>query len=173
MNYFSRWPEARPLKTVNADTVATFLYEEIICRFGASRILQNDRGTHFVNELIQRLTKRFKIKHSLSSPYHSQSNRLVKRFNKTLCKGLAKMTETINDWNSYIQPVLFSYQTHELRVTGQLLFTLVYGKNLVLAMDSLSKGQELIERLLEIIDKVSQLRTNARRAIKKVQAKLE
>ena len=40
-------------------------------------------------------------------------------------------------------------------------------------MDSLSKGQELIERLLEIIDKVPQLRTNTRRAIKKAQAKLE
>ncbi len=39
MNYFSRWPEARPLKAVNADTVATFLYEEIIYRFGAPRIL--------------------------------------------------------------------------------------------------------------------------------------
>ena len=40
-------------------------------------------------------------------------------------------------------------------------------------MDSLSKGQELIERLLEITDKVLQLRTNTRRAIKKAQAKLE
>ncbi len=40
-------------------------------------------------------------------------------------------------------------------------------------MDSLKKGQELIERLLEITDKVSQLRTNARRAIKKAQVKLE
>ncbi len=70
MDYFLRWPEARPLKIANANTVAMFLYEEIICRFGASRILQSDRGTHFVNELIQRLTKRFKIKHSLLSPYH-------------------------------------------------------------------------------------------------------
>ncbi len=40
-------------------------------------------------------------------------------------------------------------------------------------MDNPSKGQELIERLLEINDKVLQLRTNARRAIKKAQAKLE
>ncbi len=52
MDYFSRWPEARPLKTANAETVATFLYEEIICRFGAPRTLQSDRGTHFMNELI-------------------------------------------------------------------------------------------------------------------------
>ena len=40
-------------------------------------------------------------------------------------------------------------------------------------MDSLRKGQELIERLLEIMDKVLQLRTNTRRAIKKAQLKLE
>ncbi len=39
INYFSRWPETRPLKVANADTVATFLYEEIICRFEALRIL--------------------------------------------------------------------------------------------------------------------------------------
>jgi len=52
MNYFSRWPEAKPLKVANADIVSTFLYEEIICRFETSRILQSDRGTHFVNEVI-------------------------------------------------------------------------------------------------------------------------
>ncbi len=96
MDYFSRWPEARSLKTANADMVATFLYEEIICRFGAPRILQSDRRTHFVNELIQRLTKRFKVKHSLSSPYHSQSNGLVERFNKTLCEGIAKLAEEVD-----------------------------------------------------------------------------
>src|SRR6266542_3093218 len=96
VDYFSRWPEARPLKTANVDTVVTFLYEEIICRFGASRTLQSDRETHFVNELIQKLTKRFKIKHSLSSPYHPQSNGLVERFNKTLCEGIAKLAEEID-----------------------------------------------------------------------------
>ncbi len=64
------------------------------------------------------------------------------------------MAKTINDWDSYIQPILFSYWMHELKVTGQPSFTLVYGKNLVLTMNSPSKGQELIEKLLEITDKV-------------------
>ncbi len=52
MDYFSRWSEARSLKAANADTVAIFLYEEIICRFRALRILQSNRGIHFVNEVI-------------------------------------------------------------------------------------------------------------------------
>ncbi len=94
-----------------------FLYEEIICRFGAPRILQSDRGTHFVNELIQRLTKRFKIKHSLSSPYHPQSNGLVERFNKMLCEGIAKLAEEVDQWDRFIQPVLFAYRTKELRIS--------------------------------------------------------
>ncbi len=40
-------------------------------------------------------------------------------------------------------------------------------------MDNSSKRQELIERLLEITDKVLQLQTNVRRIIKKAQAKLK
>ncbi len=127
MDYFLRWLEARPFKTVNADTVAMFLYEEIICRFGVSKILQSDRGTYFVNEVIQRLTKRFRIKHSLSSPYHLQSNGLVERFNKMLCEGIAKLAEEVDQWDKFIQPVLFAYRTKELRISKQSPYILVYG----------------------------------------------
>ncbi len=95
MDYFSRWPEARSLKAANTETVATFIYEEIICRFGLPRVIQSDRRTHFVNEVIRKLTKKFRVKHSLSSPYHPQSNGLVKRFNKTLCEGIAKVAEEL------------------------------------------------------------------------------
>src|SRR6266508_3919878 len=173
MNYFSRWPEVRPLKMANADTVATFLYEEIICRFGAPRILQSDRGTHFVNELIQRLTKRFKIKHSLSSPYHPQSNGLVERFNKMLCEGIVKLAEEVDQWDRFIQPVLFAYRTKELRISKQSPYMLVYRREPTLVMDYGKHGGSIMERLLEITEKVSQLREAARRAIQKSQAELD
>src|SRR6266498_2048923 len=173
MDYFSRWPEARSLKAANADTVGTFLYKEIICRFGAPRILQSDRGTHFVNELIQRLTKRFRIKHSLSSPYHPQLNGLVERFNKTLCEGIAKLAEEVDQWDKFIQLVLFAYRTKVLRISKQSPYKLVYGKEPTLVMDYGPHGGSIIERLLEITEKVSQLRESARRAIRKAQAELD
>ena len=52
MDYFSRWPEARPLRVENVNTVAIFPYEKIICRFRASRILQSNRRMYFVNKVI-------------------------------------------------------------------------------------------------------------------------
>ena len=97
MDYFSRWPEARLLTYANIRQVMKFIYKEIICRFSVPKVLQSDRGKHFVNEVIQELTDKFQIRHSLSSPYHPQSNGLVKRFNRTLCEGLAKVAETINN----------------------------------------------------------------------------
>ncbi len=154
MDYFSRWPEARLLKTANADTVATFLYEEIICKFEASRILQSDRGIHFVNELIQRLTKRFKVKHSLSSPYHPQSNGLVERFNKMLYEGIAKLAEKVDQWDRFIQPVLFTYRTKELRISKQLPYMLVYEREPTLVMDYGKHEGSIMERLLKITEKV-------------------
>ncbi len=167
MDYFSRWPEVRSLKAANANTVATFLYEEIICRFEIPRILQSDRGTHFVNEVIQRLTKKFRIKHNLSSLYHPQSNGLVERFNKMLYEEIAKLAEEVDQWDKFIQPVLFAYRTKELRISKQLPYMLVYGRETTLVMDYRKHGDSIIERLLEITEKVSQLREAARRTIQK------
>src|SRR5687767_3298835 len=172
MDYFSRWPEAKALKSANAEEVARFLYEEIICRFGAPKKIQSDQGTHFVNELIRKLTDKFRIKHSLSSPYHPQSNGLVERFNKTLCEGIAKVAENIMDWDHYIQPVLFAFRTKELRISNKSPYMLVYGREPTMVMDE-TRSYSMIERLLQITEKVPQLREAARRAIKKSQDDLE
>src|SRR6266508_3268980 len=136
MDYFSRWPEARPLKAANAETVATFIYEEIICRFGAPRILQSDRGTHFVKEI-------------------------------------TKVAEELGSWDQYIQPILFAYRIKELRILKQSPYKLVYGKEPSLVMDYGPHEGSIIERLLEITEKVPQLWESARRAIRKAQAELD
>ena len=173
MDYFSRWSEARAVRKANAESVATFIYEEIICRYSTPKIIQSDQGTHFVNETIKLLAEKFRIRHSLSSPYHPQSNGLVERFNKTLCEGIAKVGETIFDWDRYIQPVLFAYRIKRLRITNQSPYKLVFGRDPQLVMDNADKAQTIIERLLVITDKVPQLREMSRRAIKEIQSKLE
>lgn len=172
MDYFSRWPEARPLKAANAISVAEFIYDEIICRFSTPRIIQSDQGTHFVNEVIKQLTAKFRIKHKLSSPYHPQSNGLVERFNRTLCEGIAKIGDTLFDWDKFIQPVLFAYRIKALRISKKSPYQIVYGKDPVLPDDKPQDNQMMIDRLTDLIDKVPQLRQSAKRTIMEAQNKL-
>ena len=42
-------------KTNDAATVARFLYENIISRYGCPKELVSDRGTHFLNKSIDKI----------------------------------------------------------------------------------------------------------------------
>ena len=70
IDYFTKWPIAKAIKEATAKTVSKFIYEKIICEHGCPQVLQSDRGTHFINRIIQDLSEKFRIKHRLSTPYH-------------------------------------------------------------------------------------------------------
>ena len=48
VDYVTKWAEARAFRTDDAKNVATFLYENIIVRFGYLIELVSDKGTHFL-----------------------------------------------------------------------------------------------------------------------------
>ncbi len=52
MDYFIRQSEVRTIKAANMKTIVTFIYEKIICQFEPLRVLQSDRETYFINEMI-------------------------------------------------------------------------------------------------------------------------
>lgn len=58
--------------------------------------------------MVEELMKKFKIKHRFSTSYHPKTNGLIERFNKILCKSLAKLEEN-NNWDNKIASVLFAY----------------------------------------------------------------
>ena len=77
MDYFSKWPEARAISDMKADTVAKFIFEEIVCRHGVPKELLSDRGTPFVNKVVNSLCEKYQTKHRLTSPYRPQTNEMV------------------------------------------------------------------------------------------------
>ena len=69
MDYFTKWPKARAISDIKADTVAQFIYEEIICHHGIPKEILSDRGTSFINQVIKKLCENYQTKHCLISPY--------------------------------------------------------------------------------------------------------
>src|SRR6266511_2247091 len=118
MDYFTKWSIAKALKEATAKVVSKFIYQKIICEHECPEVLQSDRGTHFVNRVIEDLTEKFRIKHHLSSLYHSQTNGLVERFNQTLYKKLAKLLEETDQWDEFVDPVLMAYRMTKHSVIG-------------------------------------------------------
>ena len=70
MDYLTKWPEAKAVPEATAEQTAIFIYEEIICRHGCPTKILSDRGSHFKNQMIEKLMEKFQIKHLFSTPYH-------------------------------------------------------------------------------------------------------
>src|SRR5271167_4399459 len=96
--------------------MAKFIYEEIVLQYGPPETILTDRGTPFLNEVVQHLTHILEIKHLRTTAYHPQTNGMMERFNGTLCNALAKLSQHYQeDWDNYIPQVLFAYRirTHD------------------------------------------------------------
>ena len=166
MDYFTKWPEARATKRDTAEEVIKFLYEDIICRHGCPKKIISDRGTHFDNKMVELLTKKFEIKHNLSTSYHPQTNGLVERFNKTLCESLAKLQED-KQWDDKIPSVLFAYRNKIHSSTKVKPFYLVYGRE----ASFVEQETPTEEKLNEIIENLPFQRDIAKEEILRSQAK--
>lgn len=83
-NYLTRWVKEELVKDCTTDTVAKFIFEIIITRFGCPRSLTSDQGTHFINTTIKSVLDNFMVQHHKSSQYHPQENGIVEAFNKIL-----------------------------------------------------------------------------------------
>ena len=74
VDYVSKWVEAIACPRNDANTVVSFLQNNILSRFGTPRTIINDGGSHFANKIFAKLMSRYGIKHIMSLAYHPQNN---------------------------------------------------------------------------------------------------
>ena len=70
IDYVSKWVEAIPSRTNDHVVVVKFLKKHIFSRFGMPRAIISDGGSHFCNQLIGLLMRKFKVIHKVGTPYH-------------------------------------------------------------------------------------------------------
>ena len=144
-DYATRYPEAIPLRSVDAEHIADELIK-VFARVGIPEEILTDQGTNFTSKLLQELYQLLKIQAVRTSPYHPQCDGLVERFNQTLKMMLRKVvTKEGKDWDKLLPYVLFAYREVPQASTGFSPFELIYGHNVRGPMAVLKEAWESAE----------------------------
>ena len=127
IDYTTRWVEAVPLK----ETTTSIVCEELLswfARFGFPSILLSDGGPQFTSEQMEEVLLNLGISHSVSTPYHPQSNGLCERANATIKSMIKKLSmDNPSSWDKLLQCALFAYREVPQETTGFSPFEMVYG----------------------------------------------
>lgn len=128
IDYTTTYPEAIPLKTLQTVEVADALMQ-FFSRLGIPEEILTDNGSQFTSGLFSEVMDLLLIQHLRTSPYHAATNGLVERFNGTLKKMLSKLvSEQPQNWDRFINPLLFAYREVPQDSTGFSPFELLYGR---------------------------------------------
>ena len=128
----SGWVEARALSNKGAKAVATFIWEDVICRHGIFWRMVVDGGGEFMAEVIDLLNK-WGVERIQISAYHAQANGMIERGHGPLKDALSKLG---SDWPTNLAAVLFADRTTVHGPTGYTPFYMVYGREPILPVKS-------------------------------------
>lgn len=130
IDFATRYPEATALKNIETVTVAEALVN-MYTRIGVPEEVLSDQGSQFMSDVMKEVNRLLSMKHLTSTPYHPMCNGLVEKFNGTLKSMLKKLcSEKPQDWDRYIQALLFAYREVPQESLGYSPFELVYGRQL-------------------------------------------
>jgi hypothetical protein len=82
-DYFTKWVQAIPMKSVTSKDVINFIKEHAIHRFGIPQTITTDGGLVFISEEFRKFAAGMGIKLIRSSPYYAQANGQAKASNQS------------------------------------------------------------------------------------------
>jgi hypothetical protein len=120
--------------------------------FGIPQQLVTNQGREYCNELEKLMWTALKIRHDVTTPYHPACNSAVETFNKILkhyiATALVDAKASTLDWEAYLAPLLFAYNTAVSSSTKVTPFeaTFGYDPRVPLWEGVQYPGNEIVER---------------------------
>jgi hypothetical protein len=100
------WPEWRMLQVETGHTIGAFIFEEILCRWGAVEEVIMDNGMAYLL-VMWWLADRYGIEHIRISAYNSRANSIVKWQHHTIHDSIVKACKgNISHW-PMVTPYVF------------------------------------------------------------------
>jgi hypothetical protein len=144
-DYFTKWVEAIPMKTVTSKDVINFIKEHVIHKFGIPQTIMTDGGSVFISEEFRKFTADVGIKLIRSSPYYAQANGQAKASNQSLIKLIKrKIDEHPRRWHKVLSEALWAHRISCHGATKTSPYHLVYGQEVVLPWE-ITSGSRRVE----------------------------
>jgi hypothetical protein len=136
---FTKWIEYKPITTLSADRVVSFICD-ILHRFGFPNTIITDLGSNFHSHQFWNFCERNAIEVKYVSVAHPRANDQVECANNLILDGLKKRLYDENckkgsKWINKISSVISGLRTQPSKATEQSPFFLVYGSEAILPAD--------------------------------------
>uniref|UniRef100_A0A2N9ERP1 Integrase catalytic domain-containing protein n=1 Tax=Fagus sylvatica TaxID=28930 RepID=A0A2N9ERP1_FAGSY len=181
IGYFTKWVEAEPLATITEKNIQSFVWKEVICRFGIPRVLVSDNGKQFDNPRFRQFSQELGIQYHYSSPGHPQANGQVEVTNRSLLKLIKTRLEGAKGlWPEELPSILWAYRTTVRIPMGETPFRMTYGNEAVVPVEiglttlrtSTYDNQQNEEQLRLNLDLIDEVRDTAKARMKRYQEKM-
>ncbi|KAK0597534.1 hypothetical protein LWI29_026267 [Acer saccharum] len=137
VDYFTKWVEAEPLVHITEANTISFVKKNILYRFGIPNTIITDNGTQFNGRKFKELCDKYGINNYYASPAHPQTNGQTEAVNKIIKHNLkAKLATKKGSWADKLPQVLWAYRTTERGLTGETPFSMAYGAEAVIPMET-------------------------------------
>ena len=123
----TRFPEAIPLRNINAKTIIKAL-TKFFTLVGLPKAVQSDQGSNFMSGIYTQVMHELGINQYKSSAYHPESQGALERFHQTLKNMIrAYCFDTEKCWDQGVHFLLFAVRESVQESTGFSPFQLVFG----------------------------------------------
>jgi hypothetical protein len=113
LEYVTRYAVAKCVTQHTAESVASFLMEDVVLKFGAFRELLTDGAPEMVGKVIEQLIVLLQAEQTNPVPYRPQMIGLVERFHRSWkdCVATFMASNAQNDWNLWVKFAVYAYNS--------------------------------------------------------------
>jgi hypothetical protein len=138
IDHYSKWCEAKAVDDHGAKTIAKFLEDDVICRYGVPKFVLTDNGGEWAAEF-DVMCKDYAIQHQRTTPQWPQCNGMAERMIKTIKHGVTVLDANptnVDCWDEHLAKVLFGYRCGVQASTKFSPFMILTGRSPRLRADN-------------------------------------
>ena len=136
-DYFTKWVEAEPLANIRDVDAKKFIWRNIITRKKIPLTLISYNGLQFDSKTFRKYCCDLGITNRYSTSAYPQGNGQAEAVNKVIVNGIKKrLDDAKGRWVEELPHVLWTYRTTPRRSTRETPFSMTYGAEAVLPLET-------------------------------------